>query len=161
MALRCSLESSMPVEIRGLAPLLQVFDMPASIHFYRDVQGLRLIATSQPGEHFHWALLRWNGAELMLNTAYEDDERPPAPDPARVAAHGDTILFFGCEDLDGAFRHLRAPGFPVTQPVIRPYGMRQLSTTDPEGYQRCLQWPASQETSEQWRDWYGIETRTT
>jgi hypothetical protein len=32
----------------------------------------------------------------MLNTAYEDDEPPPAPDPARVAGHADAGLFFGC-----------------------------------------------------------------
>ena len=94
----------------------------------------------------------------MLNTAYEDDERPPAADPARVAAHGDTALYFGCEDLDGAYRHLREQGFAVSEPVVRPYGMRQLSVTDPDGYQLCLQWPASKETSEQWRTWYGIET---
>jgi len=28
----------------------------------------------------------------MLNTAYEEDARPPAPDPARFAAHDDACL---------------------------------------------------------------------
>jgi len=43
----------------------------------------------------------------MLNTAYEADQRPPAPDRARVVNHQDTCLFFGCKDLDAAYQHLR------------------------------------------------------
>jgi glyoxylase I family protein len=39
----------MAVEIRGLTPLLQVFDMPTSVRFYRDVLGFELVSTSQPG----------------------------------------------------------------------------------------------------------------
>ena len=46
----------------------------------------------------------------MLNTAYEDDERPSEPDPARNAVHGDTILFLGCQDLDEAYSYLVARG---------------------------------------------------
>ena len=38
----------MGVEIRGMAPLLQVFDMPASIAFYRDVLGFEVVTTSSP-----------------------------------------------------------------------------------------------------------------
>jgi len=145
----------MPIHLQGLAPLLQVFDMPASVRFYRDVLGFELIATSQPGDNFDWALLRLDGAELMLNTAYESDARPPAPDPARVAAHADTCLYLGCADLDGACAHLRAHGFDVPEPATRHYGMRQLPVTDPDGYNLCFQWPATDETREQWRAWYG------
>jgi glyoxylase I family protein len=130
----------MAVDIRGLAPLLQVFDMPTSVRFYRDQLGFELVNTSQPGDHFDWALLRLNGVELMLNTSYEDDERPPAPDPARVAGHADTGLFFGCPDVDEAYRRLRAKGLDVKEPVIRNYGMKQLYVADPDGYQLCFQW---------------------
>jgi hypothetical protein len=35
----------------------------------------------------------------MLSTQFERHERPQNPDPARVAGHGDTSLFFGCRDL--------------------------------------------------------------
>jgi len=148
----------MPIDLRGLAPLLQVFDMPTSIHFYRDVLGFELAATSRPGDHFDWALLRLNGVELMLNTAYDAGERPPAPDPARIAAHADTCLFFGCADLDGAYTHLRAHGVKVTEPAVRHYGMRQLPVTDPDGYNLCFQWPATEQTRDQWRTWYGMES---
>jgi glyoxylase I family protein len=107
----------MGVEIRGLAPLLQVFDMPTSVRFYCDVLGFELVSSSHPGDHFGWALPRLNGVELGLNTCYEDDERPPAPDPARVAGHADTGLYFGCPDVDEAYTRLRAKGLDVTEPI--------------------------------------------
>jgi catechol 2,3-dioxygenase-like lactoylglutathione lyase family enzyme len=149
----------MAIDIRGLAPLLAVFDMPASIHFYRDVLGFEVVGTSGPGDNCGWAMLRLNGVELMLNTAYEDDERPAAPDPARVAGHADTALFFGCADLDGAYRHLRAQGLDVKEPTVAYYGMKQLSVRDPDGYGICFQWPATKETQDQWRKWYGLGGR--
>jgi len=130
------------ITIRGLAPLLEVFDMPTSIHFYRDLLGFDLISTSHPGDRFDWALLRLNGVDLMLNTAYEEDQRPPAPDPARIAAHFDTALFFGCPDVDAAFQHLRTQGLDMEAPVVAPYGMKQLYVTDPDGFRLCFQWPA-------------------
>jgi glyoxylase I family protein len=148
------------MDIRGIAPLLQVFDMPTAIHFYRDVLGFTVSVSSEGGDDCNWALLKLNGAELMLNTAYEADQRPPVPDPARLAAHADTILFFGCKDRDAAYRHLRAHGLDVKEPKVAPYGMNQLFATDPDGYGLCLQWPATQETFDQWVAAYGLEPKT-
>jgi glyoxylase I family protein len=133
----------MGIETRGMAPLLQVFDMPASIRFYRDLLGFEVAATSKPqGEHFDWALLRLNGVELMLNTAYEQDARPQAPDPARIAAHDDTCLYFGCPDVDGAYAYLCGRGLALKEPEVAHYGMKQLYLHDPDGYSLCFQWPA-------------------
>ena len=90
--------------------------------------------TSGSGEDFGWALLRLNGVQLILNTAYESDERPPAADPNPVVGHGDTGLSFGCPDAEGAYQHLRGKGLDVGKPVIRTYGMKQLNITAPDGY---------------------------
>lgn len=133
----------MTLDIRGMAPLLQVFDMPTSVAFYCEALGFELVSTSNPGEHCDWALLRLNGTELMLNTAYESHERPPAPDPVRATAHADTELYFGCPDVDAAYRHFRALGIPVAEPTVRHYGMKQLYVTDPDGFHLCFQWPAA------------------
>jgi glyoxylase I family protein len=132
------------IDIRGMAPLLQVFDMPASIAFYRDVLGFEVVTTSTPREgHFDWALLRFNGMELMLNTAYEQDARPAKPDAARVAAHDDTAIYFGCPDVDAAYAYLRTRYENVKPPNIAPYGMKQLYVHDPDGYNVCFQWPTA------------------
>jgi glyoxylase I family protein len=138
----------MAIEVRGMAPLLEVFDMPASIAFYRDVLGFDVVSTSSPGPRFDWALLRLQAVELMLNTAYEEDQRPPAPDPARVAAHHDTCIYFGCPDVDAAFAHLRAKGIDVKEPKVAHYGMKQLYLSDPDGYSLCFQWPASERSDD-------------
>ena len=112
--------------------------------FYRDVLGFEVVTTSKPrGEHFDWALLRLKGVELMLNTAYEQDARPPAPDPARIAAHDDTAIYFGCPDVDAAYAHLRARGIAAKEPEVAHYGVKQLYLHDPDGYNLCFQWPAS------------------
>jgi catechol 2,3-dioxygenase-like lactoylglutathione lyase family enzyme len=92
-------ESRMALDVEGVCPLLEIFDMPRAIAFYRDLLDFKVVATSQPGDDCDWALLKLNNVELMLNTAYEKHERPIAPDPGRVAAHRDTALFFGCRDL--------------------------------------------------------------
>ena len=132
----------MAIDVRGMTLLLQVFDMPKSVQFYCEVLGFELVTTSRPGPRFDWALLKWQGVDLMLNTAYEDDQRPPTPDPARVAAHDDTILYFGCPDVDAAYAHLRAKGIDVKEPKVAFYGMKQLYLSDPDGYSICFQWPA-------------------
>jgi catechol 2,3-dioxygenase-like lactoylglutathione lyase family enzyme len=130
----------MPIEVGGLAPLLQVFDMPRAVAFYRDKLGFELCGKSAEGDHFDWCLLRLGDAWLMLNTAYDpDDERPPSADPARQAAHGDTCLFFECADVDGAYAHLQAHGIESEPPKIAPYGMKQLYLMDPDGYGLCFQ----------------------
>jgi glyoxylase I family protein len=136
----------MAFEVRGVAPLLQVHDMPISIRFYRDVLGFEVLTTSPKlGEdRFHWALLRLGEAELMLNTAYEfDDERPKEPDGARTAAHEDTGLFFGCPDVDAAYEQLRGKVAGLEEPKVTGYGMKQLYFRDPDGYGLCFQWRAT------------------
>ena len=132
----------MSVDVRGMAPMLFVFDMRTSISFYRDVLGFEIVNTSNDGDDFGWAMLKLNGVELMLNTAYDDGERPASPDPARIEAHHDTVLYFGCEDVDGTYDYLRARGVEADKPETAYYGMRQLYVHDPDGYNLCFQWPA-------------------
>ena len=132
----------MAIVTRGIAPLLQVFELPTSLRFYRDGLGFEVTQTSGQGDNSGWVLLALNGAELMLNTAYEDHDRPAPPDPARVAAHADTAIYFGCPDVDGACAHLRAHGIEVPEPAVTWYGFKAVSLLDPDGYQLCFHWPA-------------------
>ena len=131
----------MAIEVRGVCTLLLVFDMPTALRFYRDVLGFEIVDTSHPGagDRVDWCYLRLDSAEVMLNAAYEAPEQPPAPDQSRVAAHADTCLYFGCPDVDGAYRHLRAEGIAVQEPTIAHYGMQQLYVSDPDGYLLCFQ----------------------
>ncbi len=129
----------MPIQIEEVATLLQVFDMPTSIRFYRDLLGFEVVNTSAPGDDCDWAMLRKNEAMFMLNTAYEREHRPAAPDPARIAAHDDTCLYFGCPDVDAAYAHLLSKNVPCKSPKVAFYGMKQLYFHDPDGYNLCFQ----------------------
>jgi catechol 2,3-dioxygenase-like lactoylglutathione lyase family enzyme len=131
----------MTIKVRGVCVLLQVFDMATSVRFYRDVLGFEVVQTSpRNGDQFDWGWLRLNDADIMLNTAYEQEYRPAQPDATRVAAHSDTCLYFSCPDVDTAYQHLRAHGINVEEPKVAPYGMKQLYVKDPDGYNLCFQW---------------------
>jgi catechol 2,3-dioxygenase-like lactoylglutathione lyase family enzyme len=137
----------MAIEVRGVCPLLGVYDMPTAVKFYRDKLGFEVVTTSpvMGPDKFHWCLLRLGSAEIMLNTMYEfDNERPVPPDRARVAAHENTCLYFGCPDVDGAYEELREKGVAVKPPKVARYGMKQLSLHDPDGYGLCFQWRAEE-----------------
>ena len=131
----------MALRIGGFTTLLQVYDMPASLAFYRDVLGFRAASEIPDDGRCDWALLMLDDSELMLNTAYESDDRPPAPDPARVASHRDTALFFGCADVDEAYAYLVERAVSAKPPVVTSYGMKQVYLTDPDGYEICFQHP--------------------
>ena len=133
----------MSIEKRGVCTLLQVFDMPTSVRFYRDVLGFEIVRTTTPreGDQFDWGLLRSGDTELMLNTAYEQDCRPEQPDPARIEAHGDICLYFGCPDVERAYRHLLARGIDAEKPIVAPWGSKMCYLHDPDGYSLCFQWP--------------------
>jgi glyoxylase I family protein len=134
----------MAVRLNGLVPLLQVYDMNESIAFYRDTLGFEIVQHSPEidaaeGRYFHWAWLRHGDAELMLNTAFDANERPAARDSARECAHDDVCLYMGCPDPDAAFAELAGRGLDLDPPRTAPYGMRQLMLRDPDFYRICLQ----------------------
>src|SRR5581483_1218604 len=129
--------SEMGIEMRGLCPLIQVFDMQVSLRFYCELLGFQIFQKAPGGG---WVWLRHGDAELMLNTAYDDGERPDKPDPQRLLAHRDTGLFIGCPDVDRAYEYLTAKGCEVSKPKVAPYGMKQMYLKDPDGFEICLQW---------------------
>ena len=85
----------------------------------------------------------------MLNTAYERAERPLVAEPGRVAVHGDTLLYLGCENVDTAYERLLAHGVKVGPPTIAPYGMKELRAADPDGYDLCFQWRVAPQSNVQ------------
>ena len=139
----------MGIEVRGLAPLLQVFHMPTAIRFYRDVLGFEITgksdAMSDDPDDVNWVMLQSNDAVVMLNTAYDPDDTPKAPDAARWSGHQDTGLFIGCPDVDSAYEFLKSKGVNCAPPRVAWYGMKQLYIKDPDGFGICFQWRARPE----------------
>ncbi|HMH68860.1 MAG TPA: VOC family protein [Pinirhizobacter sp.] len=125
---------------------MQVFDMPTSLAFYRDKLGFDVVSASPvvetpEGTFSHWMWLRSGSVDLMLNTAYDAGERPGTPDAFRMATHGDTCLYIGCPDLDGAYATFTRAGLKIDPPAMASYGIRQLSLRDPDNFDLVFQAP--------------------
>lgn len=132
----------MGIEIREMTPLLQVFDMPVSIRFYRDVLRFEVLQDSGNGDDSSRVWLRLNGADLMLNDQYEPGSVPTGPPAERTRWHDDMCLYFECPDPDAAYEYLRSNGIELALPKVAPYGMKQLYLSDPDNYNLCFQCPA-------------------
>lgn len=136
----------MSVEMQYMTPLIQVFDMRRSLAFYRDVLGFEVHSDSGDGDDSGWVWLHRDGLHLMLNGQYEPEYTPGAPPAERTEWHSDTCLYFGCPDPDAAYEFLKAKGVDLSPPTVAPYGMKQLYLSDPDGYNICFQWQASEDT---------------
>jgi glyoxylase I family protein len=133
-------------DILGMAPYLQVHDMPTSISFYRDKLGFKIVSQSEPelGDDCNWVLLKLNNIELMLNTIYEKENRPVEQDKIRRIGHGDVMLYFGCPDIDAIYAKLWERGVNIKRPpYITGYGFKAIHFSDPDGYGICFHWPAN------------------
>ena len=131
----------MAIVVKGMAPLLQVFDMPAAIAFYRDKLGFEVLNSNVPGDDCDWAMLKLGEEVLMLNTAYEKEFRPQVSDSRRVAAHSDTTIYFSCPDVEATYNHMIAAGLRVEAPSITGYGFKAVNVKDPDGFLLCFHWP--------------------
>ena len=131
-------------EVQGVAPLVQVFNMPRSIHFYRDLLGFKVAGKSKEKssdpDDVDWAMLKLSDATIMLNTAYDPEDVPAQRDPGRWSGHQDTCLYFGCPDVDSAYQQLIAKGLQLDPPKTAWYGMKQLYLKDPDDFGICFQW---------------------
>jgi glyoxylase I family protein len=125
--------------MRGLTPLLEVFDMDTSLEFYRDVLGFEVLNIS---EERGWCMLSSGNVRLMLNTAYDEDERPPQPLPERVRWHRDVTLYLDA-DPHAVYRRLMESEWPVREPYVAPYGVLQVNVDDPDGYKLAFVQPVS------------------
>lgn len=138
----------MTIAFDGMVPLIQVYDMPTARGFYQGVLGFETVSASPEvdtpeGRFSNWVWLARGPVNLMLNTAYDAGERPPARDPVQERWHRDTGLYFGGVDPDEAYLALTAAGVACDPPADAAYGMRQLWVRDPDGYQLCFQSPVS------------------
>jgi uncharacterized glyoxalase superfamily protein PhnB len=129
-----------------MTPYFEVFDMIASVEFYRDLLGFEVVFASpevetSEGRFSHFVRLRFGNAGLMLNTAYDSNERPAQRDPARWSGHSDVALYIDCADVDSFYETLREREVAIDPPKNARYGMRFIALRDPDGYGLTFQTP--------------------
>jgi len=103
--------------------LLAVPDLRRSAGYFRDVLGFRILWE----EATDWRLVERDGVRIMLGHCPDD---LPA---AEIGSHS-CFGYLNVDDVDGLHAELTARGAACTQPVDRPYGMREIVVTTIDGH---------------------------
>ena len=127
-------------KLTGLTPYVEVFDMVESVAFYRDILGFDMpfaspVVETAEGRFSHFVMLRRGQAELMLNTAYDSNERPPDRSDARWSACRHIHFYIDCDNVAGLYAEIIAKGAKAAPPAKTGYGYVGFSLSDPDGYQ--------------------------
>ncbi len=131
-----------------IIPNLLVTDMQRSLAFYRDTLDMTLImAVSQDREILSggdgagaaFAILEWNGGQLMLQTAASLADELPVYDADQMPSASGTIYFRDVHPKDVIDRI--PEGQLVKGPMLQWYGMMELYFRDPDGYVVCVGTP--------------------
>ncbi len=126
-------------KLTAATPYIEVFDMNASLIFYRDQLGFEVVFASpevatKEGRFSHFVRLRRDRAELMLNTAYDSNERPPDRGEPRWMGCKHVALYIDCDDAPALYAELSARGLEANAPARTSYGYLGFSASDPDGY---------------------------
>lgn len=117
----------------SLSPDLVVNDLNRSIRFYKDALGLLEEDRVETPEGLLFAMLAREGCRIMLET-----EKTQVDDiKGFLAAHGPRAtltLYLTTANLETDQARLRKAGVTFDGPVTRPYGMKEVSFQDPDGY---------------------------
>ena len=70
----------------------------------------------------------------MLNARYEDDKRPSEPEADRINAHGDTELYFECDNVAEVYTSIKKRGVDLSPPAESNYGAMEIELRDPDGF---------------------------
>ncbi len=119
------------LDFLGCTPCLFVRDPKASARFYRDTLGFPDVELFGPPDAPYFAIVRRGRAQIFLRFTRDGyGERPWVPD--RDEALFDAYI--GVTDVAALRAEFAARGLATDPPVDRPYGMREIAVTDPDGY---------------------------
>jgi catechol 2,3-dioxygenase-like lactoylglutathione lyase family enzyme len=132
--------------LTGQTPYFEVFDMNASLAFYRDILGFEVrfaspeVETAE-GRFSHFVRLGRGDIGLMLNTAYDSNERPPDRSEPRWAGCRHVQLYVDCDDVNALYGEYTARGLVAPPPSSTGYGYLAFSAEDPDGHRLIFHQP--------------------
>lgn len=137
----------MMTNVTSLTPYVEVFDMIASVAFYRDILGFDILFASpevetREGRFSHFMRLGRGHAEIMLNTAYDSNERPSERSEPRWAACRYVHFYVDCDDVHGLHAEVTGRGCEATPPALTGYGYVAFAVSDPDGYRLIFHQPS-------------------
>ncbi|HEY5196458.1 MAG TPA: VOC family protein [Solirubrobacteraceae bacterium] len=121
------------IDVRSSFPILYVASVAASLGFYRDLLGFRVVYTFPAGDDpgFASLCLSESGDKIGLSANSYD---PGHGLPIRGVDARSVELCLEVPDVDAATRALRAAGVAILEePKDRPWGERVAFVADPDG----------------------------
>jgi hypothetical protein len=118
------------VRVRQLAPLLMVWSMEASLHFYVDGLGFAVTHTWTPDGKVRWCWIEQGGAALMLQEWTADD---PRRETLKGRIGEGVGFYFVCEDALAFYHAVKKRGITVHRPFVG-NAMWVTSLDDPDGW---------------------------
>jgi uncharacterized glyoxalase superfamily protein PhnB len=117
----------------SLSPDLVVSDVNRSVRFYKDALGLLEEDRVDTPDGPVFAMLAREGCRIMLETAKTQIDEIKG----FLAVHGPRAtltLYLTTPNLEADQARLRKAAVAFDGPVTRPYGMKEVSFRDPDGY---------------------------
>jgi uncharacterized glyoxalase superfamily protein PhnB len=109
--------------IASWAFVLAVPDLQNSAAYFRDVLGFRVLWEDAPD----WRLVERDGVRVMLGHCPRDMR------PSELGSYN-WFSYLNVDDLDALYDELTARGAQCTEPVDKPYGMREIVVTTIDGH---------------------------
>ena len=126
-------------------PYLEVWDMIQSLAFYHQLGFATLYASAEvetrEGRFPHFARLARQSVELMLNTAYDSNERPAVRDQARWQGCRHVALYIDVDDVQALHADYVAAGLQPPAPAETGYGYLGFTMAAPDGHQLIFHQP--------------------
>ncbi len=117
-----------------LTPDLVVSDIDRSVRFYTAL-GLKELDRAGDEKGPFWAMLERDGFRLMMESTASPDPTTRALLDRQGGAPRATVNFWTMvPDLAVEQKRLERAGVAFHGPVVKPYGMKEVSFQDPDGY---------------------------
>ena len=140
------MQNSQP-NIKYAAPFFMVSDMEASLKFYVDGLGFKILNTWTPHGKIEWCWLQREGGPLMLQEA-----RVPAERPYLSGRGAGVTIFFQCRDSLVLYQEFLKNGVNVQEPFVG-NGLWDIKVTDPDGYDLHFESPTDVPEETMYSDW--------
>jgi uncharacterized glyoxalase superfamily protein PhnB len=124
------------LRLRSVAPSLVASDIQRSLAWYRDVLGFTLEDEWREGTELRGVTLKAGATTFMIT---QDDW---AKGRDRVKGVGFRLYCITAQDIDRLAAAIEARGGTLaSQPITQPWGMRDFSVVDPDGFRISISSP--------------------